>query len=469
MTALSLVAAGCAAIWPSAAWAASGGSLQNGAGVAPVPLWGLPFAGLLLTIAFAPMLAPRLWHRRMAVIAASWSLALLVPLVVVHGPGVAWHDTWHAALLEYLPFVALLLALFTAGGGILMEGGPWGTPAGNTALLALGTALAGVMGTTGVAMVLIHPLLRANAHRARKVHLVVFFIVLAANVGGATTPLGDPPLYLGFLQGVPFFWPLRQLVVPLLVVAIPLLAAFFLLDRHLARGEPQPPPAKRLRVRGWGNAALVLLVVATVLVQGVWHPGEVALLGQKIGLERLLGMLVFAAITLVSLAITPRALRQRNLFSWEPMREVAVLFAAIFVTIGPVLSMLAAGMDGPLAPLLALTSDAAGHPSPLAYFWLAGMLSAMLDNAPTYLVFFQLAGSDPAALTGHLSPVLRALSAGAVFFGAMTYIGNAPNMMVRAIAARRGVRMPGFFGYMLWSCALLLLPFVLLTFLFFLP
>jgi Na+/H+ antiporter NhaD/arsenite permease-like protein len=466
MTLNRVLEIGSATVWPAIAWAAGAG---EGAGTAPGPLWALPFAGLLLTIAFLPMLVPRLWHRRMGLIAAAWSLALLLPLAALHGPALAWHDAWHAALLEYLPFVSLLLALFTAGGGILLEGGPWGTPAGNTALLALGTALAGVMGTTGVAMVLIHPLLRANAHRTRKVHLVVFFIVLAANAGGATTPLGDPPLYLGFLHGVPFGWPLRNLTGPLLVLALPLLAGFWLLDRRLARSEPKAPPALKLRVRGWRNAGLVALVVAAVLVQGVWQPGEVALLGQKIGLERLLGMLTFAAITLVSLAVTPRTLRQRNLFTWEPMTEVAVLFAAIFITIGPVLDMLAAGPAGPLAPLLALTSDAAGRPSPLAYFWLAGMLSGLLDNAPTYLVFFQLAGSDPATLTGELAPVLRALSAGAVFFGALTYVGNAPNMMVRAIAAHRGVRMPGFFGYMAWSCALLALPFGLLTLLYFLP
>ena len=281
----------------------------------------------------------------MGLIAACWSLALLLPLVVLNGPAVAWHDVWHAVLEDYLPFVSLLLALFTAGGGILLEGGPWGTPAGNTALLALGTVLAGVMGTTGVAMVLIHPLLRANAHRTRKVHLVVFFIVLAANVGGATTPLGDPPLYLGFLQGVPFFWPLLNLTARCWSSRLPLLAGFFLLDRHLVRSEPPAPPPRRLHVRGWRNAALVALVVAAVLAQGVWHPGDVTLLGQNIGLERLLGMLVFAAITLVSIGITPRAVRQRNLFTWEPMREVAVLFAAIFVTIGPVLAMLAAGHE----------------------------------------------------------------------------------------------------------------------------
>jgi len=462
-----VVAVGSATLWPASAWAAS--VVDAPVGTAPSLPWGLPFDGLLLTIAILPTLAPRLWHHYVGLFAAAWSLALLAPLAVLHGPELAWHEFWHAILVEYLPFVSLLLALFTAGGGILLEGGPWGTPAGNTALLALGTALAGLMGTTGVAMVLIHPLLRANAHRTRRVHLVVFFIVLAANAGGATTPLGDPPLYLGFLNGVPFGWPLRNLSVPLLLLAGPLLGAFWLLDRHLARGEPAAPPARKLRVQGWRNALLVLLVVAAVLGQGVWHPGEVALLGQQIGLERLLGILLFAAIAAASVAITPPALRERNLFSWAPMTEVAVLFAAIFLTIGPVLAMLAAGHDGPLGPLLALTTDAAGRPSPLAYFWLAGLLSAFLDNAPTYLVFFQLAGNDPISLTGELSPVLRALSAGAVFFGALTYIGNAPNMMLRSIAARRGVRMPGFFGYMAWSCALLLLPFCLLTVLYFLP
>lgn len=458
MTALAVLAAGSAALWPVPAWAAG----PAGAEV-PGLVWGLPFAALLLTIAFGPMLAPRLWHRRMGLIAGVLSLALLLPLVVLRGPEPAWHAAWHAALAEYLPFITLLLALFTAGGGILVEGGRIGTPAGNTVLLALGTVLAGVMGTTGVAMVLIHPLLRGNAHRARKVHLVVFFIVLVANAGGATTPLGDPPLYLGFLQGVPFAWPLLNLTVPLLAVALPLLAGFWLLDGFLARGEPQPPPPRRLRVRGQRNAVLVLLVVATVLLQGVWHPGEVVLLGQSIGVERLVGMAVFVAITGASLLITPRALRHRNLFSWEPMREVAVLFAAIFITISPVLDMLAAAHDGPLAPLLALTSNADGQPSPMAYFWLAGLLSGFLDNAPTYLVFFNLAGGDPAVLTGPLAPVLRALSAGAVFFGALTYVGNAPNMMVRSIAAHRGVRMPGFFAYIGIAGALLLPLFGLLT------
>ena len=348
-----------------------------------------------------------------------------------------------------------------------LRGGPWGTPSGNTLLLAIGTVLAGVMGTTGAAMVLIHPLLRANAHRARKTHLAVFFIILVANAGGATTPLGDPPLYVGFLRGVPFGWPLLNLGLPLLVLAVPLLAAFWLVDRHLAKTEPAPDRAQTLHLRGWGNVGLLGVIVAMVVLQGVWQPGSISFAGQKIGVERLLAMGILAVVAAVSWRITPRAVHQGNMFSWAPIAAVAILFAAIFITIGPVMGMLHAGMAGPLAPLLRLNMDAAGQPLPLVTFWMAGLLSAFLDNAPTYLVFFELAGGDPVSLTGKLNPILTALSAGTVFFGALTYVGNAPNMMVRAIAAHRGVRMPGFFGFMLWSCCLLLPGFVLLSLVFF--
>jgi Na+/H+ antiporter NhaD/arsenite permease-like protein len=367
-----------------------------------------------------------------------------------------------------LPFVSLLLALFTAGGGILLRDGPGGTPHGNTAILALGTVLAGLMGTTGAAMVLIHPLLRSNAHRGRRVHLVVFFILLVANIGGATTPLGDPPLYIGFLRGVPFEWPLLNLFEPLLWVAVPLLIIFYFVDRHMARSEPPAPPGKPLRLVGWPNVALVGLVVLTVLAQGLLQLPDVDLLGQSIGQERLIGIAAFALITLVSIGVTPRAVREENDFSWHPIQEVAILFAAIFITITPVGAALHAGFDGPMAPLLEITLNSAGQPQPWAYFWLTGILSAFLDNAPTYLVFFQLAEINPDNLVGLSSTVLLAISAGAVFFGALTFIGNAPNMMVRAIAAQRGVKMPGFFAYLLIAGALLFPWFVAMTWRFFL-
>jgi Na+/H+ antiporter NhaD/arsenite permease-like protein len=327
--------------------------------------------------------------------------------------------------------------------------------------------LAGLMGTTGVSMVLIHPLLRANQHRTRKVHLVVFFILLVSNVGGATTPLGDPPLYIGFLQGIPFFWPLQYLSLKTMTVAVPLLALFWLVDRHFAKTDAEPVPRQKLQLDGRVNILLLALVVTGVLVQGMWQPGAVVLFGTAIGVERLVAMGFFLVLVGVSLKLTPRAVREGNLFTWAPMVEVAVLFLAIFITIAPVLQMLGAGREGPMAGLLALTSDAAGHPSPAAYFWLTGILSAFLDNAPTWLVFFQTAGGDVARLTGEDARVLQAISAGAVFFGALTYIGNAPNLMVRTIAAHRGVRMPGFFGYFGLACLLLLPLFALVTVLFF--
>lgn len=435
-------------------------------GRVPGLAWGIPFAGVLLSVALLPMLLPRLWHHRMGLILAGWTLALLAAEVVSQGVASAAHLVWHAMLLEYLPFVTLLLALFTAGGGILLEGGPWGRPAGNTLLLAIGMVLAGFMGTTGVSMVLIHPLLRANAHRRRRAHLVVFFILLVANAGGATTPLGDPPLYLGFLQGVPFAWPLLHLSLPMLTVALPLLAAFYFVDRHLAASDHPAGPRRPLRLRGLPNIALILVVVAAVLLQGVWDAAEVTLWHVPVGVDRLVAMAVMLAVVAVSLAVTPQSVREGNMFHWEPMAEVGKLFAAIFITITPVLAMLSAGFDGPFATVLKLVTRPDGTPEPLAYFWATGLLSAFLDNAPTYLVFFRMAGDDPGLLTGALSTTLVAISAGAVFFGALTYVGNAPNLMVRSIAAHRGIRMPGFFGYMGLACLALLPCFALVSFLF---
>jgi Na+/H+ antiporter NhaD/arsenite permease-like protein len=434
---------------------------------APALAWGLPFAGVLTSMAIFPIVAPRFWHRRMGGVALAWSIALLAPLALVSGPSAAAAAAWHALLVDYLPFIALLLALYTAGGGVLLRGGLAGTPTGNTAMLAIGMAMGLVMGTTGASMVMIHPLLRANAHRRRKVHLVMFLIILVANASGALTPLGNPPLYLGLLHGVPFFWPARHLLAPLLVMTSPLLAAFHLIDRWLAAREPAAPPAERLHIRCWANLALILLAVLSVLVQGFIPSLRVAVLGEQVAVPLLGGVALLVVITLISIAVTPRAIRQANDFAWHPMAEIAMLFAAIFVTIAPVVGMLEAGPDGPLAPLLRLGRDGDGGSWPLAYFWLTGILSAFLDNAPTYLVFFELAGIRPAALAGVQSSTLAAISAGAVFFGGLTYIGNAPNMMLRSIGAHRGVRMPGFFGFMLLASALLLPVLALVGLIFF--
>jgi Na+/H+ antiporter NhaD/arsenite permease-like protein len=418
-------------------------------------------------MAVLPIVAPRFWHRRMGSVAFIWSALLVVAESALLGTTTTAAAIWHALVVDYLPFVTLLLALYTAGGGVLLRGGPAGTPVGNLLTMALGMAMGVVMGTTGASMIVIHPLLRANAHRRYKVHLVLFLIVLVANAAGALTPLGNPPLYIGLLHGVPFFWPAYHLLAPLALVAGSLLTAFFLIDRHLAARERPAPPRERFRLRGWGNVGLILLVIFAVLGQGFLPPFEVVLLGQEVSVVPLAGAALLLAVTLISAGLTPRAIRQSNDFTWQPMAEVAMLFAAIFITVGPVVAMLKAGLDGPLAPLLRLSRDSNGEAWPLAYFWLTGILSAFLDNAPTYLVFFELADIRPVALSGAQGVTLTAISAGAVFFGGLTYIGNAPNMMLRTIAAHRGVRMPGFFGFMLLASALLLPVTVLVSLVFF--
>jgi Na+/H+ antiporter NhaD/arsenite permease-like protein len=437
-------------------------------GVSASPLWGLPFLGLLLSLGFVPLLAPRFWHRRRGSVMLFWVVALLLPQAAVISPVAAISSAWQALFGEWLPFVALLAAMFTLGGGILVQGGPWGTPLGNTLLLALGTLVSGIVGPIAASMVLIHPLLGANVHRSRRAHLVVFFIILVANVGGVVTPLGNPPLYLGLLQGVPYFWPLAHLLVPLLTVALPVLLVFWLLDRHLAQ-KASPPERQPLRLRGGGNLALLAVLSAVVVLQGRWHGGALRLFGAELDAGQALAVLVCGATLAASVWLTPPSVRAANRFTWAPVHEVAALFAAIFITLAPVVSLLQAGTDGPFAALVRLVADADNpRRAALACFWLAGTLSAFLDNAPTYLLFFKAVGRDAAYLTTVEPRLLAALSAGSVMFGALTYLGNAPNLLLQNIAAHKGVKMPGFFLYMAFACALLLPIFVLVTILNFL-
>ena len=433
-------------------------------------VWVVPFAGVLLSIALFPVLAAGFWHHHYGKVAAFWGAAFLLPFAAVFGPAMAAAEVAFVLVQEYLPFIILLLALYTTGGGVLLKGTLVGTPATNTAILAVGTVLASVMGTTGASMLLIRPMLRANAGRRHKVHTFVFFIFLVSNIGGSLTPIGDPPLYLGFLKGVSFFWPTVHLFWPFALCAAALLAVYHALDRHLyAKEAPLPAPAPReaLRIEGWVNVALIGVVVGGVLLQGVWKPGEVRVLGEVVGIERLVAMGIFLAVTVASLKLTPAGLRAANGFAWGAMAEVAKLFAAIFLCMGPVLAILKAGPEGAAAGLVALTSDASGAPVPWVYFWLTGALSSFLDNAPTYLVFFNLAGGEPGYLMTQGAATLAAVSAGAVFMGANSYIGNAPNFMVKAIVEENGVRMPSFFGYCAWAALFLLPLFVLVTFIFF--
>lgn len=437
-------------------------------------LWGVPFAGLLLSIALLPLLTPFFWHHHFGKVSAAWSLSFLLPFALIYGPGLAGVSFMHALLEEYIPFILLLTALFTVAGGIHIRGNLHGSPGLNTAILAIGAVLASFMGTTGASMLLIRPLIRANDNRAHKAHAVVFFIFIVSNAGGSLTPLGDPPLFLGFLKGVDFFWTVSHIFPETLFLVGALLAIFYVLDswfyRH--REEVRPldptPDTRSIGFDGAANFWLLGAVAGLVLLSGFWKsPVVFDIAGTDLGLPGLVRDAGLILITLLSLKITSAKVHADNQFSWGPMVEVAKLFAGIFLTIIPVIAMLKAGTSGPFGAVVSAVTHADGSPNPAMYFWAAGALSSFLDNAPTYLVFFNTAGGDPQAMMTSFASTLAAISAGAVFMGANTYIGNAPNLMVKAIAEDRGVKMPSFFGYMLWSGGVLIPLFIIMTFIWF--
>jgi Na+/H+ antiporter NhaD/arsenite permease-like protein len=436
-------------------------------------LWGVPFAGILLSIALFPLLAPSFWHHHYGKVAAAWALAFLLPFAAIYGLPLAGAQLVHALVEEYIPFIILLTALFTVAGGIHIRGNLHGAPGLNTGILAIGAVLASVMGTTGASMLLIRPLIRANDNRMHRVHVVVFFIFIVSNAGGSLTPLGDPPLFLGFLKGVDFFWTAKNILPDTMFILGVLLALFYAIDRHYYRKEgvlpvDPTPDTKRIGFDGAVNFWLLGGVVAFVLISGFWKsPVRFDVFGTQVGLPGLVRDVGLIAITLLSLKITAAKVHADNQFEWGPMLEVAKLFAGIFLTIIPVIAMLKAGTQGPFGAVVSAVTRADGQPDPAMYFWATGVLSSFLDNAPTYLVFFNTAGGDPAALMTTYASTLAAISAGAVFMGANSYIGNAPNLMVKAIAESRGVRMPSFFGYMAWSVSILVPLFAVSTFIFF--
>ncbi|MDR2891846.1 MAG: sodium:proton antiporter [Deltaproteobacteria bacterium] len=448
-----------------------------------VVAWTLPFICMLLSIALGPIMAPHFWHHNFGKVAIFWGLAFLVPFAMTFGLQLALYEFMHAMLLEYIPFIILLFSLFTVAGGIRLKGSLVGTPVVNAGILLIGTILASWMGTTGAAMLLIRPLLRANAHRKYKVHTVVFFIFTVANIGGSLTPLGDPPLFLGFLQGVDFFWTLTHLFLPMALSVAILLSLYFIIETVLynKEGKPVPPaaegdsPTEKLGFEGMINFLLLACIVGAVLMSGMWKPGNPTIIYEiNVETQNAARDVLLLFIAALSLKLTNPQSRKLNDFSWGPIIEVAKLFLGIFISIIPVLAILKAGSDGALASVIDTVSTN-GVPHNGIFFWVTGTLSSFLDNAPTYLVFFNAAGGmsglEPNLVAGHLmtemAPTLVAISAGAVFMGANTYIGNAPNFMVRAIAEDMGVNMPNFFAYMAWSAGILVPLFILLTFIFF--
>lgn len=448
-----------------------------------LPIWSIiPFVGMLLSIAIFPLVKGEWWEKNQLWVALFWAAVFIVPFFIAFGAHITIYELIHTVALDYFPFLLLLIALYAAAGGIVIRGSIVGTPKVNVAILAIGAVLASVIGTTGAAMVLIRPLIRANEWRKRKMHTIIFFIFLVCNVGGSLTPLGDPPLFMGYLRGVPFFWCLTHLwPIWLFTVALILVVYFFFENgrykKDLADGcvQPESHSAHKIEIDGLINIAFIVLILigtyssgalasmdaflnADGSVKGITlftHEGEAAIATYP----NIIKDIIYIIAIILSMKFTKKELREENNFNWGAMEEVAKLFIGIFITMIPALAILEA------------KGAALGLEHEWQFFWSTGILSGFLDNTPTYLVFLTTAcslglpgietsiGSVPAEL-------LIAVSAGAVFMGALSYIGNAPNFMVRSIAEEHDIKMPSFFGYMKWSFGILVPIFLIVTVIF---
>lgn len=466
-----------AMLLPTAAFAAGEEALGD-----QLPIWSIiPFVGMLLSIAIFPLVKGEWWEKNQLWVALFWSAVFIVPFFIAFGAHITIFELIHTIALDYFPFLLLLIALYAAAGGIVIRGSLVGTPKLNVALLAIGSVLASVIGTTGAAMVLIRPLIRANEWRKRKMHTVIFFIFLVCNVGGSLTPLGDPPLFMGYLRGVPFFWCLTHLWPIWIFTVALLLIVYYLIEnsrykKDLAEGAVQPEhTGEKLQFDGLINIAFIVLILV-----GTYSSGYLAGLdmftnadGSTKGITlfthgeetavatypNLIKDAIYIVAIILSMVFTKKELREENNFNWGAMEEVAKLFIGIFITMIPALAILEA------------KGASLGLESEWQFFWSTGLLSGFLDNTPTYLVFLTTAcslglpgietsvGSIPAEL-------LIAVSAGAVFMGALSYIGNAPNFMVRSIAEEHDIKMPSFFGYMKWSFGILAPILVIVTLVF---
>lgn len=439
----------------------------------------IPFAGLLLSIAVMPLIKGEWWESHQPLVVGVWILLMLVPFAFVYGPHKAAETVLECTVNDYLTFIVLLFGLFCVSGNITMEGDFAGSPRINVGLLALGTLLASCIGTTGASMLMVRPVIKMNSWRKRKSHIMVFFIFMVSNMGGCLTPIGDPPLLMGFMRGVPFFWSMHLFPVLIFNMAI-LLFVFYHLDKwayrkDIARGRKPDisKPGTEFSIDGLHNIVFLVMIVAAVILSGVL-PGMSAF---QDAAGNVRGIHIFGEVTLtfpamieivlillaawLSFKTTKSEIRRRNHFTWGAIKEVAVLFIGIFITMQPALMLLKA-----VGPELGVTE-------PFQMFWATGTLSSFLDNTPTYLVFLTTAGTlgftqGIATSLGTVpQKVLSAVSCGAVFMGANTYIGNAPNFMVKSISDENGVNMPSFFGYMLWSLVFLVPVFVIDTLVFF--
>ena len=434
----------------------------------------LPFVGMLLSIAIMPLVASVWWEKNMKFMVVLWSVLCLIPLAIKYTPVVMAEILCKVVVGEYITFIILLFGLYCVAGNISIKGNFKGTPKMNVILLLIGTLLASWIGTTGASMLMIRPIMKANSWRKRKVHTIVFFIFLVANLGGCLTPVGDPPLLMGFMRGVPFFWSLHLAPILLLNGAI-LLILYGILDKRAYKKDLEefsiPVCADEkvnLKIDGLHNVVFIVMIVGAVILSGALpnipaFAGGIHIMGDvEFGYAAIIEIIIILIATGLSMKTTKKRVRISNQFTWGPIKEVAILFIGIFITMEPALLFLEAH-GGKL-----------GITEAWQMFWVTGALSSFLDNTPTYLVFLTTAGTLGASSgivtqVGTIAPIiLMAISAGAVCMGANTYIGNAPNLMVRSIAEESGIKMPSFFGYMACSVGVLIPIFVIDMLVFFL-
>ena len=440
----------------------------------------IPFAGLLLCIAVMPLIKPEWWEKNQALAVILWSLLFIIPSVVLNGAGETTETVLDCIVNDYLTFIVLLFGLFCVSGNITLEGNLAGSPGVNAVFLAIGTLLSSCIGTTGASMLLVRPLIKMNSWRKNKAQIMIFFIFMISNMGGCLTPIGDPPLLMGFMRGVPFFWSTHLFPI-LLFNMVLLLIIFYFIDRRSYRKDIAAglhpdisKPGVELKIEGLHNVIFLVAIVVAVILSGtlpglpMFQNAAGKVIGLKIFKEveltvpAMIEIAIILLAALLSFKTTEEKIRTQNHFTWGAIKEVAVLFIGIFITMQPALALLKT-----MGPEL-------GVSEPYQMFWATGMLSSFLDNTPTYLVFLTTAGtlgftSGIATTVGTISvKVLTAISCGAVFMGANTYIGNAPNFMVKSISDENGVRMPSFFGYMVWSLGILVPVFIIDTLVFFL-
>lgn len=432
-------------------------------------MWGIPCIGIIFSMSFIPLISARFWNEYNKHVLIFWTAAYAVCAAWVFGVSKTFLSITEAIFSDYISFIIQISALFIVSGGIFINLARKSTPLFNTVFLFGSSILAGWIGTTGTATLMIRPILRANSHRRYRIHLVVFFIFLAANIGGAFTPLGDPPLFVGFTNGIDFFWFMKHLYPYIFGTLFFLCGLFFVIDSQLLKKEQKEkysaknngdePP--EFMVKGKFNIVLLGLILLTVMFCN--FDAEFTFLHEKYRWSSLLRNIILVSISLISMKFTPKSIRDRNHFSMAPIQEVAELFAGIFITAAPIIEILHQGTQGNLRWIFEQITHN-GEFVLQKCFWISGLLSSILDNTPTFLIFFHLtSGNAQDLMTAHAS-LLTSFAISTVFMGALTYIGNAPNLMVRSIARNYGVKVPSFLEYMVWSFGILIPVFIVISY-----